>query len=341
MQTQKFILHAPNIHHGGGATLLNQLLDDSPKKNLILIVDARMKLDTKISNSITIYRIKPSIFHRLLAERLLKKLSTTADLVLCFGNLPPLFKLKPKVFVFLQNIFLLNKFGSERLPFFVRLRLGIERCWFRLTKTHADKIIIQTPSMSQELEKSGVKSDKIIIAPLFIQKTLTPPYPEKNYNFIYVANGLAYKNHKNLLGAWIELAKKISYPSLCLTLNEVEYPTLCNWLKEIKNQYKLNITNFSNLSLAEIHALYAQSSALIFPSLIESFGLPLLEAKQYNLDIVASELDYVRDLVDPCQSFNPLSRFSIAHAVRRYLNQADKLKLLNSDDFFNLLASQK
>ena len=51
----------------------------------------------------------------------------------------------------------------------------------------------------------------------------------------------------------------------------------------------------------------------------ESLGLPLLEAKECNLSIIASELDYVRDVCEPNFTFNPLSPFSIAHAVKRYL----------------------
>ena len=62
------------------------------------------------------------------------------------------------------------------------------------------------------------------------------------------------------------------------------------------------------------------SNALIFPSYFESFGLPLLEAKNLNIDIVASEKDYVRDMVDPKETFDPSSSNSIARAIKRYLN---------------------
>ena len=41
--------------------------------------------------------------------------------------------------------------------------------------------------------------------------------------------------------------------------------------------------------------MYPKSRALIFPSNYESFGIPLIEAKNFNLPILAGELDYIRE----------------------------------------------
>jgi glycosyltransferase involved in cell wall biosynthesis len=59
----------------------------------------------------------------------------------------------------------------------------------------------------------------------------------------------------------------------------------------------------------------------VFPSVSESFGLPLIEARQVGLPIVASELDFVRDVCEPEHSFDPYSSVSIARAIRRFLGQ--------------------
>ena len=65
--------------------------------------------------------------------------------------------------------------------------------------------------------------------------------------------------------------------------------------------------------------LYKNSRALIYPSTLESFGLPLLEAATCGLPVLASELDYVRDIVSPAVTFDAGSAVSIARAVRRFL----------------------
>jgi len=73
-----------------------------------------------------------------------------------------------------------------------------------------------------------------------------------------------------------------------------------------------------------INKLYSQSGALIYPSTLESFGLPLVEARQTCLPVLASELHYVRDVLDPDQSFDPNSKVFIARAVKRFIGIAEE-----------------
>jgi glycosyltransferase involved in cell wall biosynthesis len=115
------------------------------------------------------------------------------------------------------------------------------------------------------------------------------------------------------------LAQQGLRPGLCLTVDAQGYPELCDWIGQRKAAFGLNITNLGEVSKSAITKLYAESNALIFPSLLESFGLPLIEARQVGLPILAAELDYVRDLIDPEETFDPNSARSMARAVRRFL----------------------
>ena len=62
----------------------------------------------------------------------------------------------------------------------------------------------------------------------------------------------------------------------------------------------------------------------IYPSTLESFGLPLLEARAAGLPIITGELDYVRDIVDPDETFDPNSPLSMARAVKRFLGRPER-----------------
>ena len=74
-------------------------------------------------------------------------------------------------------------------------------------------------------------------------------------------------------------------------------------------------------------------------SFVESFGMPLIEAKQLGLAIVAAELDYVRDVVTPIETFNPNSSVSIFLSVLRYLGEPSPLVELKSPhEFISYLA---
>ena len=82
--------------------------------------------------------------------------------------------------------------------------------------------------------------------------------------------------------------------------------------------------------------LYKKSAALIFPSKFESFGLPIIEAIQAGLPILAPEVDYVRDLIDPAQTFDPASAISIARSVKRHIGVAeDVLPILETRHFLD------
>ena len=82
-----------------------------------------------------------------------------------------------------------------------------------------------------------------------------------------------------------------------------------------------------------------KADALIYPSLFESFGMPIIEARSFNLPVLASELDYVRDLIDPEGSFDPNSPVSIARAVKRFMgHKTNKAHLTTGTDFINLVS---
>ena len=82
--------------------------------------------------------------------------------------------------------------------------------------------------------------------------------------------------------------------------------------------------------------MYRRVDALIYPSFAESLGLPLIEARQARLPILASELDYVRDVIDPEESFDPMSSVSIARAVKRFmLKDTTSLSLESAEGFFD------
>ena len=86
----------------------------------------------------------------------------------------------------------------------------------------------------------------------------------------------------------------------------------------------MNIDIISNLERKKILNLYKQSTALIFPSFFESYGLPLVEANHYDLPVIASELDFVRDILDPVETFDPNSAKSISRSVKRFLKIKEK-----------------
>lgn len=313
-------LHAPNVHQGGGLTLLNELLH-AKGHSFFCILDSRMPVSLGNTQH-QLKQIQPTLLARLKAEFWLQKKVQVSDTVLCFGNLPPLFRSKGKVTVFLQNRYLFGLHNFSGFSRAARLRLSFERWWFRSRMRTDYQIIVQSQTMQRELK--NVLGFNAIVLPFLPSKTaVTLPSNtnaiEPQFDFVYVSSAEPHKNHFALLDAWVLLAEQGLRPSLALTVSEISSIGVAQRIAVKKQLHDLKITNFGTLPHGEVSQLYQQSSALIFPSRLESFGLPLLEAKQLGMPILAPELDYVRDVVEPDQTFDPDSPISIARAVMRHL----------------------
>ena len=347
----RLVVHATNISQGGGRSLLSALLDALPKDREILAqLDSRMALPADIPENLKIRFVEPSILQRLLAEWWLAKHVKSGDLVICFGSLTPLFKLRGYTTVFVQNRYLIEKKRLVGFPLKTRLRLSFERFWLALTASNADEFIVQSPAMKTALLLSGcVKKQPVHVRPFVrvsdgyqrAMKHQKKCHVEKKYDFIYVASGEPHKNHRQLVEAWCLLAEQNLFPSLCLTLDENVSAELCAWIDEKKNSYGLKLKNVGFLPHHQVLKLYSQAHALIYPSRFESFGLPLIEASQAGLPVLSAELDYVRDVLDPEQTFDPDSPVSIARAVKRYLGvEEPSLQLSDARNFLHLLLQE-
>lgn len=321
----KLIIHATNIHQGGGRSLLDALLKAVASK-VVLSVDARMPLPAGMAKNVKVKRVKPSVVQRILAEKWLATVAEKEDVVLCFGNLPPLFKLRGHVMVFLQNRYLIDDVSLDGFPLKARIRIMVERLWLSRRLANVDEFVVQTPTMKRLLMlythgQVPVRVLPFVAEPSGYVRTLSNLniQNEAVYDFVYVASAEPHKNHRKLIEAWRLLAGEGLYPSLCLTFDEVRFQGLSDLINEIRKQYGVKINNVGSLSHQDALALYKKSLALIYPSTFESFGLPLIEARQAGLPILASELDYVRDVLDPEQTFDPHSAVSIVRAVKRFL----------------------
>jgi glycosyltransferase involved in cell wall biosynthesis len=68
------------------------------------------------------------------------------------------------------------------------------------------------------------------------------------------------------------------------------------------------------------------AAVLVYPSLFEGFGIPLVEAMATGCPIAAADSSSIPEIVgDAAELFDPRSGFSIAAGVERALNNADRL----------------
>lgn len=319
----RLFIHAPNVHQGGGRTLLLAVIKSAVRlgQPFRLIVDERLDLNSHELGTGIVHRVRPSLYPRILAELWLSSSVGPDDSVICFGNLPPLLGAKGRVTVFLQNRYLIDSLPLHGFSLRMRLRLMIERFWLRYRFSKKYRLVVQTTTMAGLAKlRLGVRAQVMPFADLSPFAGVPADRTSSSEGgFTYIASGEPHKNHRNLVEAWCLLAIEGCRPRLTLTVAPDSFPALCRWIESMSIQHGLQIVNLGNCGHDEVNRQYLSSCALIYPSLYESFGLPLLEAQQFNLPIIAAERDYVRDVVIPLQSFDPASPMSIARSVKRFL----------------------
>jgi glycosyltransferase involved in cell wall biosynthesis len=155
-------------------------------------------------------------------------------------------------------------------------------------------------------------------ADIFINKLKSYKHPFKEF-MLYVGQQSDYKNIRRLGDAHQELLQK--YPGLGLILvGKINASALKN--KEyFESQRYRNIIFTDFLPDSQRDWLYANTSAYVFPSLMEGFGLPGLEAMGYGAPVVSSNATCLPEVYgDAAYYFNPNNTDDMARAIDEVLN---------------------
>ena len=200
---QSLFINASNIHNGGGKMLLLALIDALQNvQEVFLLVDSRMDIPIGIHKGINLKKINPKIVDRVKAEWWLSRRVSSEDILLCFGNLPPLFSVKGHVVVYLQNRYLIERGSLYEFSWQV-FRIFLERLWFKTKLCNADEYVVQTQTMKRLLEEKIKVAMPISIFPFVAQKNnyvrSLVNVPEKKsgeYNFLYVSSGEPHQAHE-------------------------------------------------------------------------------------------------------------------------------------------------
>jgi len=175
----------------------------------------------------------------------------------------------------------------------------------------ADKVIVQTEWMKNAiLDSTKMDSKKIdVIAPDIKLDVRIPENNELNNNyFFYPTSDLSYKNI-GILDEASDLIKELNF-KIYITID---------W--KINNKH---ICSIGQISRKEVFNMYSKT-ILIFPSKIETFGLPLAEARAMNSIILASNTDFSREVLrnyNNAYFFDPNDPNSLAKIMKSCINHS-------------------
>ena len=94
---------------------------------------------------------------------------------------------------------------------------------------------------------------------------------------------------------------------------------------------------------ADLHHCYTHARALVYPSMIEGFGLPLVEAGRYGLPVIASDLPVFHEIGgDHVRYFNLLDSIDLADKIEELYREPikkEKMPIYSWDDSARSLAN--
>ena len=161
-------------------------------------------------------------------------------------------------------------------------------------------IAVSSNTKNDILKYTDCPPQKIIVLPNSVEKffnqkkinkkTVTKKYniPIKSFRVLIIGSSF-YKNHKISLKVLEELKKKYNNIYFLKIGNKFDF--------KIKKSLENSIIQLPKLKRQEISKIYKISDAVLFPSLYEGFGLPLLEAIKSGVPIVCSNLKVLKEII--------------------------------------------
>ncbi|MBM3210488.1 glycosyltransferase family 4 protein [Candidatus Saccharibacteria bacterium] len=264
-------------------------------------------------------------------KRFLDKLQP--DLVHFCMPQQPLFY-KGKKVTTIHDLTLLRTYNSDKnwLMFHLKQQVGRLVFWV-IGRTNSHLITPSHFTKKDYVTFSGIADTKVSVTyeAADINKGAMQEYPHPYSRYLlYVGQQSDYKNIPALAHAHQKLLPK--YPDLGLIL------VGNNNASAQKNQQLFTQKNYKNITFTgfipneQRDWLYTRASAYIFPTRMEGFGLPGLEAMGYGAPVVSSNATCLPEIYkDAAHYFNPDSVDDMARAIDEVLSSESLRRTLISN----------
>jgi glycosyltransferase involved in cell wall biosynthesis len=195
-------------------------------------------------------------------------------------------------------------------------RLLVKRALVRALRV----LTVSEYSRVEILKWSGLPDTHVINVGNGVDPVFRPDGPryEPGYPYLlYAGNARAHKN----LGRLFEAFPRISFPELRLILTGRQTVKIREQLEQLKLCGRVQFAG--DLSDEILASVYRGAACLVYPSLLEGFGLPPLEAMASGTPVVVSHTSALPEVVgDAALLIDPLDTDDLRRAIERVLGDA-------------------
>lgn len=231
--------------------------------------------------------------------------------------------IEPDVVVSLQNTGVITKYRQviyyhQSLPFYSRkwslFKTSERIMWLykyvypyfvKSTLSEQTEVVVQIPFIKRNfVARFHIEAKRVhVLFPdveqININSIEASNLDMRYIHFLYPATPVPYKEHKTLIEALNVLKKRNSdifdKIKIHFTLSNGDLVMIDNLIKRygLEKQFIME----GRMSHDKLLSLYKASHGVLFPSTIETVGLPLLEGAAFGLPIIASDLDYAHEVL--------------------------------------------
>lgn len=207
----------------------------------------------------------------------------------------------------------------KRLGYFIELWIGLRK---------AKRIIAVSEATKQEIvDHFGINPEKITVTYEGVDEHILTTGRGKSTGalqniiegryVLYVGNAYPHKNLDTLLTAFVLLRKKKTSANTKLVLvgnDDFFYRRLK--AKAATLGLHDDVVFFGQANDSELFHLYTYARAFVFPSLMEGFGLPALEALSLGCPVIVSDIPVFHEILgDTARYVDPRDPAAIAGAI--------------------------
>ncbi len=218
------------------------------------------------------------------------------------------------------RVITLHDFQHHDLPeLFSKSRRVFRRFAYDRAARRARAVIVPSEFVRERaLERLGIDPARVhVIAHGVEHEAFRPSGEAREHFLVYPARPWKHKNHARLLQAFVDLRREVPGLRLVLTGEGLEE------LSPLPD----GVDVLGSVSHEELASLYRRAACLVFPSLYEGFGLPLLEAMASGCPVAASNRSAIPEVCgDAAVLFDPEDVHAIVNGVREALARADELR---------------